>query len=245
MSAKIKIVLKKLKGTDHVYHRESGIILRSSDVRTAIGRYENDTPIYSLTNEYIEKCKKLRFQYDESLLEEDDDQEEDEEQDENEEEDAEQVDESPETEQVDESPTELEEVNKSIDDPIDDPVDPVDDPDDPIDDPIDDPVDVPVDDPVDDTVVETGNQIENTKVIVNVDNIKTSYVRNITSEFSNKLCSTFDLLHVTYSQKISDYENKLVDCDNKFNKLQLEYNKTKTELENLKVKFQKLKLVLE
>ena len=89
MSAKIKIVLKKLKGTDHVYHRESGIILRSSDDRTAIGRYENDTPIYSLTNEYIEKCKKLRFQYDESLLEEDDDQEEDEEQEEVEDIDAE------------------------------------------------------------------------------------------------------------------------------------------------------------
>ena len=47
MSAKIKITLKKLKGTDHVYHRESGIILQSSDDRTAIGRYENDTPIYS------------------------------------------------------------------------------------------------------------------------------------------------------------------------------------------------------
>ena len=225
MSAKIKITLKKLKGTDHVYHRESGIILQSSDDRTAIGRYENDTPIYSLTRECIETCIKLRFNYDESLLEDEDGSEvdaEDEgtEQVDGDDEGAEQADGDDEgTEQVDgdDEGTEQVEETENVD-------------------------------TIDDITTEQIHieSVKPEKSATKVtENIQTSYIRDITNEYSNKLYSTFDLLHLTYSQKISDYENKLVDYDSKFNKLQLEHDKTKTELENLKVKFQKLKSVLE
>ena len=245
MSAKIKITLKKLKGTDHVYHRESGIILQSSDDRTAIGRYENDTPIYSLTRECIETCIKLRFNYDESLLEDEDGSEVD-----AEEEDPEQADNDDEgTEQVDGDDEGAEQADG--DDEGTEQVDGDDEGTEQVD----------GDDEGTEQVEETENvdtidditteqiHIESVKPEKSAtkvtENIQTSYIRDITNEYSNKLYSTFDLLHLTYSQKISDYENKLVDYDSKFNKLQLEHDKTKTELENLKVKFQKLKSVLE
>jgi cobalamin biosynthesis protein CobT len=71
MSAdKNKIILKKLKALDTIWHPESTLVFKSSKEKVVIGRYVDDE-LLSLDNIAVELCEKWKFKYDKDLLEED------------------------------------------------------------------------------------------------------------------------------------------------------------------------------
>lgn len=71
-STKNKIVLKKLKELDTIWHPESKLVFKSSKDKVVIGRYENDELI-SLDDECLELCAIWKFKYDKDLVQEEDD----------------------------------------------------------------------------------------------------------------------------------------------------------------------------
>jgi ABC-type Zn2+ transport system substrate-binding protein/surface adhesin len=80
------------------------------------------------------------------------------------------------------------------------------------------------------------------------DTIKTEYIMDLTNNFSKQLYSSFDLLHQTYLEQISEYKNKLVEVDRKFDNLSKQHQDecnnhkdTEEELNNLKTKFNGIK----
>jgi hypothetical protein len=75
-STKNKIVLKKLKELDTIWHPESKLVFKSSKDKVVIGRYENDELI-SLDDECLELCAKWKFKYDKDLVQEEEDEEDD------------------------------------------------------------------------------------------------------------------------------------------------------------------------
>jgi hypothetical protein len=114
MSGK-KIVLKKLKELDTIWHPESTLVFKSSKDKIVIGRYEDDKFV-SLDDTSLELCDTWKFKYDESLLEKNEEVEEIEETEEAEEE-TEEVDETDEVsdvkENIDEN-TEVVEDNENV-----------------------------------------------------------------------------------------------------------------------------------
>ena len=63
---KTKIVLKKNKALDKIWHPESTTVFKSDKDKLVIGRYENNTFI-PLDEKTIELCVKWKFKYDETL----------------------------------------------------------------------------------------------------------------------------------------------------------------------------------
>ena len=75
-----KIVLKKNKSLDKIWHPDSTLVFKSSTEKVVIGRCVNDSLI-SLDDEALELCKQWKFKYDEELINESDEEEEEEEED--------------------------------------------------------------------------------------------------------------------------------------------------------------------
>jgi len=74
-STKNKIVLKKLKDTDKVWHSDSTLVFKSLKDKVVIGRYF-EKEIIPLDDLCLELCSKWKFKYDKDLVEEEDDDEE-------------------------------------------------------------------------------------------------------------------------------------------------------------------------
>jgi len=69
MSSKItKLVLKKNKKLDKIYHPETGLVFKSATEKVVIGRIVDDEFI-PLDEEALELCEQNHFKYDESLVE--------------------------------------------------------------------------------------------------------------------------------------------------------------------------------
>lgn len=69
MSSKAaKLVLKKNKKLDKIYHPETGVVFKSATEKVVIGRIVDDEFI-PLDEEALELCEKNHFKYDESLVE--------------------------------------------------------------------------------------------------------------------------------------------------------------------------------
>lgn len=82
---KNKIVLKKLKELDTIWHPESGLVFKSATDKVVISRWVNEEN-HPLDDEAIELCEKWKFKYDTSVFgEEEGGEEEQEEQEEQEE----------------------------------------------------------------------------------------------------------------------------------------------------------------
>jgi hypothetical protein len=64
-----KLTLVKNKKLDCIYHKESMLVFKSPSEKIVIGRIENDQ-IISLDEKTLELCEQYGFTYDESLLEE-------------------------------------------------------------------------------------------------------------------------------------------------------------------------------
>jgi hypothetical protein len=77
-STKNKIVLKKLKDTDKVWHSDSTLVFKSLKDKVVIGRYF-EKEIIPLDDLCLELCSKWKFKYDKDLVEEDEEEEEEEE----------------------------------------------------------------------------------------------------------------------------------------------------------------------
>jgi len=65
--AKSKIVLKKLKELDTIWHPESGLVFKSATDKVVISRWVNEEN-FPLDDEAIELCEKWKFKYDTSVF---------------------------------------------------------------------------------------------------------------------------------------------------------------------------------
>lgn len=72
---KNKIVLKKLKELDTIWHPESGLVFKSATDKVVISRWVNEENI-PLDDEAIELCEKWKFKYDTSVFGEEEGEEE-------------------------------------------------------------------------------------------------------------------------------------------------------------------------
>lgn len=72
MPSKRQIILKKLKEYDTLWHPESALVFKSSTDKKVIGRIE-DNELIQLDEKTIELCEQWNFEYDESLIEEEQD----------------------------------------------------------------------------------------------------------------------------------------------------------------------------
>jgi outer membrane biosynthesis protein TonB len=66
-SKKEKTVFKKHKALDKVYHPESGLVIKSATDKVVVGRISDDEFV-SLDDECLELCEKYGFKYDETLV---------------------------------------------------------------------------------------------------------------------------------------------------------------------------------
>ena len=73
---RIKIVLKKNKAINKIWHPESTLVFKSSKEKMVIGRYE-DGELIPLDEETLDLCTKWKFKYDSSLVEEEEETESD------------------------------------------------------------------------------------------------------------------------------------------------------------------------
>lgn len=64
-----KIILKKLKEYDTMWHPDSTLVFKSSTEKLVIGRYV-DNELISLDEKALELCERFKFKYDSSLIEE-------------------------------------------------------------------------------------------------------------------------------------------------------------------------------
>ena len=64
-----KIILKKNKTLNKIWHPESKLVFKSAQEKLVIGRYENDELI-PLDEDALELCTKWKFKYDSSLVDE-------------------------------------------------------------------------------------------------------------------------------------------------------------------------------
>lgn len=71
--------------------------------------------------------------------------------------------------------------------------------------------------------------------------IKTSYIRDLTNEFSSQLYNSFDLLHQTYLSEVSDLQNSVLTKNKIIEELTLKHENTENELNILKKKFEGIK----
>jgi hypothetical protein len=70
MSSDKSKILKKIKGSTHILHPESGLVFKSAKDRIVIGRYEN-SEIVSLDKKTVELCETWKFNYDKTIISED------------------------------------------------------------------------------------------------------------------------------------------------------------------------------
>jgi hypothetical protein len=86
-----KIVLKKNKSLDKIWHPESTLVFKSAKEKIVIGRCVDDC-LVSLDEEALELCAQWKFKYDKELVEEgEEEQDEEEQEDEDEDEDEEKL----------------------------------------------------------------------------------------------------------------------------------------------------------
>jgi hypothetical protein len=64
-----KIILKKLKEMGTIWHPESTVVFKSKEEKVVIGRWDG-TELIDLDDDTIESCEKWGFKFDESLIEE-------------------------------------------------------------------------------------------------------------------------------------------------------------------------------
>jgi hypothetical protein len=218
-----KIALKKIKGSDNIFHPDSGLVFRSQKDKVVIGKYE-DGEIISLDYSMVELCKKWNFKYDEELLVDDEiegeeaneDEADDGEDDTNEEAINDNV--ENETEEDDKQETEETEETEETD-----------------------------------VTEQKSNEEDTIKHHDQLDfevpeRIKTHYIMDLTNTFSTELYKTFDLLHQNYSEKLTDLHNVLVmknknydDLQDKLEKEIQDHKNTQNELDKLKAKFEGIK----
>ena len=227
-SSKNKIVLKKLKDTNNVWHSDSTLVFKSSKDKVVIGRYL-EKEIIPLDDLCLELCSKWKFKYDKTLVEEENENEEEEnenEEDENEvivkkqevteEVDQEEVDQE-EVEQEEETTEEVEKEEETTEE-----------------------VEESKEEETIEEVEEKTFEKEDIKKLKNI-NDKQTYLTDITSDFSKKIYIYFDSVNQKYNEELLNLKNDMTAKDKIHNKLLKEHESVKEELKNLKNKFEGIK----
>ena len=214
-----KIALKKIKGSDNIFHPDSGLVFRSQKDKVVIGKYE-EGEIISLDSSMIELCKKWSFKYDEELLVDDEIEGEEENDDEAEDdtnEDTAEYGEEGNDDTIENEPDDDKQENEETE---------------------------VIEQKSNQDTIKQNDQLD----IDVPERIKTHYIMDLTNTFSTELYKTFDLLHQNYSEKLTDLHNVLVmrnknydDLQDKLEKEIEEHKDTKNELDKLKAKFEGIK----
>lgn len=211
-STKNKIVLKKLKDTDNVWHSESTLVFKSSKDKVVIGRY-SEKEIIPLDDVCLELCSKWKFKYDKDLVEVEEDEDEEENVDENLDVNGDEDlngngDENDEQEEVgpeivhikDESDKEYQSQE--------------------------------------DIIV---HEIKKDNTKSQHINYKQAYLTDITSDFSKKIYNYFDSVNQKYNEDLLNLKNDISAKDKIHSDLLKEHESVKQELKNLKTKFEGIK----
>ena len=212
-STKNKIVLKKLKELDTIWHPESKLVFKSSKDKVVIGRYENDELI-SLDDECLELCAKWKFKYDKDLVQEEDDEN-------DEEDDYEKVDEA-QNENLDTKEDEYEKVEENIESKTND------------DEHQD---DIERNDNIEKNTIEVVKNTDNKESISDLTNEYTKRVHNFFDDLSQKYNQELLNLKNEIIQKNKLYDELL----NNYNKEVSDHSNTTEELNKLKTKFDGIK----
>ena len=219
-----KITLKKIKGSDNILHPDSGLVFRSQKDKVVIGKYE-DGEILTLDNSMVELCEKWNFKYDQDLLVEEDENEENEEIEETEEgaeEEGEDQQNEEETADVEENQDETQEESQETND----------------------------DENEEEVKQESkSEEVESSDFSIDIpENMKTSHILDLTKNFSSEIYKSFDLLHQTYYDKLTEMHNLLVlknknfeDLEKKYESEVMSHTNTQKDLEKLKAKFEGIK----
>lgn len=207
MSSAKKIVLKKNKELDTIWHPETTLVFKSSTEKVVTGRYENGEFI-SLDEKALELCEKWKFKYDTSLIEEEEEEEGDEE--EGEEEDGEADEQAVDDEQPDQDVEEQEEDNS-------------------------DPVVVPVVQQV--ILPSTGNTTkEVNSIMIDANTRLNSYLTSLVSEFTSKIDKLETQLS-SKSSELVDTKKKLDENVSKLNDLSSQHVKLQAKFDGIKQLF--------
>ena len=245
---KSKMSFKKIKNSTNILHNDTGLVLTSVKDKIVIGRLENES-IIPLDKICVELCKKWNLKYDDKLFkdikedgeEDEENGEEDEEGDEEDGEEDEEGDEEKEEGEGDEEKEEGEEDGEEEKEEGDE---------------------EKGDDEKDEGDEEKGElkggketiynmEKENTISTIdfkNIDPVKTVYLRDLTTEFSEDLFKFFDNLNLKYLSKITELENSIMvnnvtikKLDDDLNNEKVNHNKTSNDLIQLQNKFNNIK----
>jgi len=212
-STKNKIVLKKLKDTDNVWHSESTLVFKSSKDKVVIGRYF-EKEIIPLDDLCLELCSKWKFKYDKDLVEEEDDEEEVVEN--NEEGDEQQSEKETEQEHLtkDEVEKEESEVEKEESDEE--------------------------TEQITELKIEVNENVDNNNTQY-INCKKETHLTDITSDFSKKIYDYFDSVSQKYNNELLNLKNDITTKDKIYSELLKEHESVKEELKKLKTKFDGIK----
>jgi cobalamin biosynthesis protein CobT len=228
--SKPKIVLKKLKALDKIWHPESSLVFKSLEDKKVIGRY-TDNEFISLDEVALQLCQDWNFAYDPDLVEE-----------------ASEVDEKSntddqESEQEDSSNTVVENTKPEA---LESKEEEVVDPDPPVDEiepepPVEEVVVVEHKQPVEEVKTEhvISSKITSNLILLNADKSVDVNEENLVELVAfNK---SIERVHSLFYHKVHKYE----ELEKKYNELVLELKETKETLSDIKNKFENIKKFLQ
>ena len=218
-STKNKIVLKKLKELNTIWHPESTLVFKSSTDKVVVGRY-NEGKLISLDDKALKLCEKWKFKYDKDLIEEEEEEEEEVEET-NEEDIEEKEEEIDEKEDVEEKKEEVEEVEEKED--------------------------VEEKEEVEEKDEQKSEENEKQQSIQE-NSLDSLFIAEITDEYTKKIHNFFNDLSYKSNSQILDLNNEIVSLKNKFEELSSKYrqecsehHETKDKLNKLQTKFDGIK----
>lgn len=241
---KNKIMFKKLKNTDYIWHPESRLVFRSSTDKVVVGVMNDKNELRRLDKECINNCEKFNFKYDEKFVTkgtistkvevevEEQDESDSEEQEQNEEE-SEEVEESKqqndnkneideETEETEETEEKIEVINKvNIEESDSDNMNTKD-------------VDTKVEDESNNTI-QSSNEVET--IVTNLDDNLKLYMSTLKSD----LLKYNSMLVTKYENDIKNLNLRLKNTEEELSNKVKELETTVNELEKMKQKFQGIK----
>jgi hypothetical protein len=220
-STKNKIVLKKLKDTDNVWHSESTLVFKSSKDKVVIGRYF-EKEIIPLDDLCLELCSKWKFKYDKDLVEEEDEEEvvenEDGDQQESEQENIKEKDQREDDVETEKKDNEEEDINEDREDESEEDEEKVE----------------------SEQITEVKFEKDEIK-IEDINYTKETYLTDITSDYSKKIYNYFDSVSQKYNQELLNLKNDITTKDKIHSELLKEHESVKEELKKLKTKFDGIK----
>ena len=232
-SQKKKVVLKKLKEFDTIWHPESTLVFKSSNEKVVIGRLE-EGELISLDEVALDLCTTWRFKYDKDLVEEES--EEGSEQDSLEEEEVSKIEETANTREDDEKLT-GEDESKNVDEDDENPTDEdesknVDENDEkPTDEDERKNVDEDDEKPTDEVIFNERDMNEDFELYMN------NHIHSLAKEFLGNLCAASIAQNKAHNNKVKELEESLEKKKQEYDELESKFNALQEKFEGIKKLF--------